>query len=105
MTDGALTARLEAETPQARQVLADSLPQLRERLAEQNIRVERFDVDLMQSGGGGPSNLPDRRQDASQDGLPSRGGTAARRESRGDANVGGAAPTRLVAAGRLDITA
>lgn len=105
MTDGALTARLEAETPQARQVLADSMPQLRERLAEQNIRVERFDVDLMQSGGGGPSNLPDRRQDASQDGLPSRGGAAARRELRGDANVGGASPTRLVAAGRLDITA
>ena len=105
MTDGALSARLEAETPQARQVLADSLPQLRERLAEQNIRVERFDVDLMQSGGGGPSNLPDRRQDASQDGSSSRGGATLRREAGGETSVGVSSPTRFVAAGRLDIVA
>ena len=105
MTDGALSARLEAETPQARQVLTDSLPQLRERLAEQNIRVERFDVDLMQSGGGGPSNLPDRRQDASQDGSSSRGGATLRREAGGETSVGVSSPTRFVAAGRLDIVA
>lgn len=105
MTDGALSARLEAETPQARQVLTDSLPQLRERLAEQNIRVERFDVDLMQSGGGGPSNLPDRRQDASQDGSSSRGGATSRREAGSEASVGASSPTRFVAAGRLDIVA
>jgi len=105
MTDGALTARLEAETPQAQQVLTDGLPQLRERLAEQNIRVERFDVDLMQSGGGGPSHLPDRRQDASQDGSSSRGGATARREARSEASEGGPSPISFVAAGRLDIVA
>lgn len=41
-----LTARLEAETQAARTLLLDSLPQLRERLAEQGLKVERFDVEL-----------------------------------------------------------
>jgi flagellar hook-length control protein FliK len=44
---GALTARIEAETPQARAMLLDNLPALRERLAEQEIRVAQFDIELM----------------------------------------------------------
>jgi flagellar hook-length control protein FliK len=44
--EGVLNASLEAETPAARQLLLDNLPTLRERLADQNVRVERFDVDL-----------------------------------------------------------
>lgn len=44
---GNVTAHVEAETAAAREVLLDNLPALRERLAEQNIRLERFDVDLM----------------------------------------------------------
>ena len=44
--DGVMSARLEAETASARNVLLDNLPALRERLAEQNIKVERFDVDV-----------------------------------------------------------
>jgi flagellar hook-length control protein FliK len=44
--DGVLSARLEAETTSARNLLLDNLPALRERLAEQNIKVERFDVDV-----------------------------------------------------------
>jgi flagellar hook-length control protein FliK len=46
--DGKLTARLEAETAEARTAILEGLPALRERLAEQGIRIERFDVDLMQ---------------------------------------------------------
>jgi len=51
---GVLTARLETETPAARNLLLESLPGLRDRLAQQDIRVERFDVELMdrRSGGG-----------------------------------------------------
>jgi flagellar hook-length control protein FliK len=45
--DGALLARLEVETSSARSLLLDSLPQLRERLAAQEIKIERFEVDLM----------------------------------------------------------
>jgi flagellar hook-length control protein FliK len=44
--DGVLSARLEAETSSARNLLLDNLPALRERLAEQNIKVERFEVDV-----------------------------------------------------------
>jgi flagellar hook-length control protein FliK len=44
--EGVLNARLEAETSAARRLLLDHLPALRDRLAEQNVRVERFDVDV-----------------------------------------------------------
>lgn len=46
--DGVMSAALEADNTSARRLLLDHLPALRERLAEQNIRVERFDVDVRQ---------------------------------------------------------
>jgi flagellar hook-length control protein FliK len=46
--DGALSAKLEAETPAAKQAILENLPALRERLAAQEIKIDRFDVDLMQ---------------------------------------------------------
>jgi flagellar hook-length control protein FliK len=46
--DGVLSATLETERPDTRQLLLEHLPALRDRLAEQNIRVERFDVDVGQ---------------------------------------------------------
>jgi flagellar hook-length control protein FliK len=56
---GTMTARLEVETDSARAMLLDNLPALRDRLAEQQIKVGRFDVDL---------------SDASSDGTPQRPG-------------------------------
>ena len=53
---GALHARLEAESSAARDLLMENLPDLRQRLAEHRVRIERFDVTLMSqsnSGGGG----------------------------------------------------
>ncbi|GIX02118.1 MAG: hypothetical protein KatS3mg112_1055 [Thermogutta sp.] len=53
---GALIARLEAESSAARDLLMENLPDLRQRLAEHRVRIERFDVTLMSqsnSGGGG----------------------------------------------------
>jgi flagellar hook-length control protein FliK len=47
--DGVLTARLDVDTSAAKAVLVDNMPALRERLAEQNIRVEQFEVQV---GGG-----------------------------------------------------
>jgi len=44
---GGMIARLEAETPAARTLLIDNLPALRERLAEQGVHIEQFDVDLL----------------------------------------------------------
>ncbi|MEW4454320.1 flagellar hook-length control protein FliK [Bremerella sp. JC817] len=45
--DGNMIAKIEAENTSTRQVLLDNLPQLRERLAESNINVQQFEVELM----------------------------------------------------------
>ncbi len=60
---GAVTARLEAETDTARQMLLDNLPALRKRLADHNLRVERFEVALAGQSGG---NLPQQPGDQSR---------------------------------------
>jgi flagellar hook-length control protein FliK len=71
--DGVLAAKLEAETPTARRALLDHLPVLRDRLAEQSIRIERFDVDLRQEGGNYTSSSPQQgQQQQSQHGSPQR---------------------------------
>jgi flagellar hook-length control protein FliK len=62
--NGVMTAKLEAETATARNALLDNLPALRERLAEQNIRVEKFDVDVQRDPQqGGNNNAPGDRPD------------------------------------------
>ncbi len=66
VSKGAMTARVEAETPAARNILLDNLPALRERLAQQDIKVQRFDVDLMDRSGSGMSNQSSQYQDPSQ---------------------------------------
>jgi flagellar hook-length control protein FliK len=43
---GVMAARIETETSEARTLLLENLPALRERLAEHDIKVSRFDVDL-----------------------------------------------------------
>jgi flagellar hook-length control protein FliK len=43
---GEMTARVETETPAARNLLLDNLPALRDRLAQHDIKVQRFDVDF-----------------------------------------------------------
>jgi flagellar hook-length control protein FliK len=43
---GVLHANLETESAAAKRLLLENLPALRDRLAEQNVRVERFDVDV-----------------------------------------------------------
>lgn len=51
--EGALTARMEAENSAARGLILENLPTLRDRLAEQNIRIERFEVELGQQNQAG----------------------------------------------------
>ena len=62
VADGALVAKLETETLAARTALIDNLPALRERLAEQGVRIERFDVNLLDRRGGGMPDRPHARQ-------------------------------------------
>ena len=63
--NGVLTAHVQAETVQARDALVENLPALRERLAEQNIQVDQFDVELFDSSGGGTSNQSQGNGDSS----------------------------------------
>ncbi|MBM4004084.1 MAG: flagellar hook-length control protein FliK [Planctomycetes bacterium] len=48
---GQLAARMEAESAATRDLLIENLPLLRDRLAEQGIQVQRFEVDLMDQRG------------------------------------------------------
>ena len=64
--DGALGARLETDTPEARSVLLDHLPALRDRLAQQDIKIERFEVSYQNGFGGSPTGTEDHA--ASRDG-------------------------------------
>lgn len=50
VNEGAITANLETETASARTVLLDNLPALRERLSEQGMTIEKFDVDVGREG-------------------------------------------------------
>ena len=53
--NGNMTARAETETSAARNMLLDNLPASRDRLAQQDIKVQHFNVDVMdQSPGGTP---------------------------------------------------
>jgi flagellar hook-length control protein FliK len=62
--DGAMVAHIQTETDAAKTAILDNLPTLRDRLADQGVRIERFDVDLMQRqpGGGGMPDQPGSRQ-------------------------------------------
>lgn len=64
--DGTLVARLETETSAARTALIDNLPALRERLAEQGVRIERFEVNLTQRDASGTPDRPADRQPPEQ---------------------------------------
>lgn len=64
--DGVMSASLEADNANARKLLLDHLPALRDRLAEQNIRVERFDVDVRQENNSGQANSRGSNQNTYQ---------------------------------------
>ncbi len=61
--EGILTASMETENQAARNAILDNLPSLRERLAEQQIRIEKFDVDVRDD-----SNPSDNWQQSEQQG-------------------------------------
>jgi flagellar hook-length control protein FliK len=66
---GVMKARVEAETPAAQSLLLDNLPALRERLAQQNIHIQQFDVDLMdRQPGGTPQQAFDQSGSGGQHG-------------------------------------
>jgi flagellar hook-length control protein FliK len=64
--DGVMSASLQTENTNTRKLLLDHLPALRDRLADQNIRVDRFDVDVRQDGAGGQADARGWQQQHSQ---------------------------------------
>lgn len=70
--DSVLTASVQAETPEAKAAIIDNLPALRERLAEQGIRIDKFDVDLMDHSDRRQQSLDEqtRQQEARQSAGP-----------------------------------
>jgi flagellar hook-length control protein FliK len=70
--DNTLTASVQAETTEAKAAIVDNLPTLRERLAEQGIRIDQFDVDLMDHSDRRQQSLEEqtRRQDDRQAHAP-----------------------------------
>ena len=65
-----MNARLEVESSAARNALLDNLPALRERLAQQNIRIERFDIDMADDSPGGLPQQPGNDSESGQYGTP-----------------------------------
>jgi flagellar hook-length control protein FliK len=101
--NGKMNARLEAETQSARNLILDSLPALRQRLAEHQIQVERFDVDW----GGQPSgSLPQQSQDHAGRNPPQAGvGPLSRNNPQGGAAApsGATALPQTTYGGHLDV--
>ncbi len=73
---GVLSARVEAETPAARALLFENLDALRERLAEYNIEVENFDIDLMNRQTGGEDERFESQDGSTGDSESGQDGTA-----------------------------
>lgn len=99
--DGLMTAHVQAETDTARNLLLDHLPQLRERLADHNIKIDHFDVELMnKSKSGTPQNFAGGR-DANS---PFVQQSSRRTPTAAAAAAGAASAPPRASNGRLDVT-
>ncbi|MCL4191004.1 MAG: flagellar hook-length control protein FliK [Thermoguttaceae bacterium] len=101
--NGVMNARVEAESSAAQSLLLENLPALRERLAEHDIKVQRFDVDLLNRGAGGSPQEPGSQSQSSYRPPDHHRYT----RSRSTAEPEGPAPVRAprrVDPQRLDIT-
>jgi flagellar hook-length control protein FliK len=85
---GVMKARLEAETKEAKNLLLENLPALRDRLAQQNIKIQKFDVDLRDPSSGGAF-----QQSANQAETGSGGGGYRSPQPQSRENAQSASPT------------
>jgi flagellar hook-length control protein FliK len=86
-----MSARLQTETSAAREVLLENLPVLRERLQEQGVSIERFQVDVAndQAGSFGGQAQNPFPGDGNQGSQPARTDIDYRRLSRNSSRPGG----------------
>ncbi|MGA2032789.1 MAG: flagellar hook-length control protein FliK [Thermoguttaceae bacterium] len=102
--NGELTAKVETDNSAARSLLLDNLPALRDRLAQQDIKIQQFDVSLAGGSGGGARDWTARNSESFARAGSSLPAPSAPAESQ-------AAPTlsdttaryRLDAGGRLNV--
>jgi len=85
---GVMKAHFEAETKEAKNLLLENLPALRDKLAQQNIKIQKFDVDLRDPSSGGMS-----QQTAGQADTGSREGGYRASQPQTKKNSGAAAIT------------
>lgn len=100
---GELIARLQTETEAAKHLLLDNLSQLRERLAEQDIKIARFDVDLM----GQPDDRGTGRQTfqdlTPRQALPPRRTATHEQDATTGTSSGGPRPRPATRQGSIDV--
>jgi flagellar hook-length control protein FliK len=101
--DGTLTARVQTETSEARTVLLDNLPALRERLAEQGIKIEKFDVDLFDQSGGQPQQSGQQTEEKRERNPYVRTSLRTDSAQRTEASDTPAVPTRGLNSQRINI--
>jgi flagellar hook-length control protein FliK len=102
--NGTLSAHLQAETPAARDLLLHNLPELRQRLSQQDIKVDRFDVDLMDRSPGGTSGQGGSQPQWQQHAAPAAGSPGAAALA-GGATSGSESPSpaAVLESGRLNV--
>src|SRR5262249_53773708 len=93
-----MSASLQTENANARKLLLDHLPALRDRLAEQNIRVDRFDVDVRQDGSGAQADARGWQQQQPQH-QPDQ--SSPRRQAQQQPKANATTPERIVSAPRV----
>ncbi len=100
--NGLMTAHIQTESDTARNMLLDHLPQLRDRLADHNIKIDHFDVELSnQSRSDTPQNFAGNADQR----LPVPSGNAVRsRAASGSEPTSASAGAMRAANGRLDVT-
>ena len=101
--NGVMNARIETDTQAAQAMLTDNLPALKERLAEHQIKVERFDIQWQtESQGGLPQNPGDQsRWQPPSTGTSAHGVAGAGREA--EVQPSRQAPARTKAPASFDV--
>jgi len=101
---GVMTARMEAESNAARNLILDNLPMLRDRLAQQDIKVQQFSVDLMDQSSGGLTEQQGGEQSSDESADGHRFGYRQRNAERdGDDRPANDRPRRHYSNSELDV--
>jgi flagellar hook-length control protein FliK len=100
---GQLTANVQTDTAQARNLMLDNLPALRESLAQHNIKIETFNVELTGGGTGGMSGQASQYQNQSSENSSSGSNRNAVRSSASTTSVDAPTTSAVNQNGSLNI--